>query len=156
MKSLGKGIIIRNFRKCVCSLIKTPSFELIILFKKLNKKIESTAMIRNRVGLAFNAYNHSLGRHPLMTKMMTSAVLFSLGDWLCQRTEAAFCGSTPAKHTEGETRSNWDMNRTLRQGLIGGLFLSPGLHYFLTRVMTCATFPSLSRATNIGLRVGLH
>jgi len=40
--------------------------------------------------------------------------------------------------------------------MIGGLLLSPGLHVFLTRVMSHANFPSFSRASNIGLRVGIH
>mmetsp|Transcript_9144 Transcript_9144/g.12447 ORF Transcript_9144/g.12447 Transcript_9144/m.12447 type:complete len:209 (-) Transcript_9144:352-978(-) len=44
----------------------------------------------------------------------------------------------------------------MRQGMIGGLLLSPGLHFFLTRVMSRAVFPSLSARANIGLRVAIH
>mmetsp|Transcript_29495 Transcript_29495/g.36587 ORF Transcript_29495/g.36587 Transcript_29495/m.36587 type:complete len:178 (+) Transcript_29495:380-913(+) len=44
----------------------------------------------------------------------------------------------------------------MRQGMIGGLLLSPGLHFFLTRVMPRAVFPSLSARANIGLRVAIH
>jgi hypothetical protein len=40
--------------------------------------------------------------------------------------------------------------------LIGGLLLSPGLHFFLTKVMTKVNFASLSRAANIGVRVSVH
>ena len=34
--------------------------------------------------------------------------------------------------------------------------LSPGLHFFLTRVMTQCVLPGRSRAANIALRVGVH
>ena len=34
--------------------------------------------------------------------------------------------------------------------------LSPGLHFFLTRVMSKCVFPTLSHATGIGLRVAVH
>ena len=51
---------------------------------------------------------------------------------------------------------NWDVSRSLRQGAIGGLMLSPGLHFFLTRVMSRLTFPGYSNAMRIGLRVAIH
>ena len=44
----------------------------------------------------------------------------------------------------------------MRQGVIGGLMISPGLHLFLTRVMPHVVFPNLSKLTNIGLRVAFH
>lgn len=34
--------------------------------------------------------------------------------------------------------------------------ISPGIHFFLSRVMSRVQFPSLSRTWNIGLRVGVH
>jgi len=40
--------------------------------------------------------------------------------------------------------------------MIGGILLSPGLHLFLTGVMSKVTFPTLSRASNIAIRVGVH
>ena len=45
----------------------------------------------------------------------------------------------------------------MRQGLIGGLLLSPGLHFFLTRVMAKLAFPaSFSNFSRIGMRVAVH
>ena len=34
--------------------------------------------------------------------------------------------------------------------------LSPGLHFFLTRVMTRMVFPNFSRMAAIGMRVAIH
>ena len=51
---------------------------------------------------------------------------------------------------------DWDIQRTIRQGTIGGLMLSPGLHLFLTRVMSRCVLTGYARATGIGLRVAIH
>ena len=96
--------------------------------------------------------------------MLTSAALFSLGDFICQKTEIALSPrrQTPDTHQNNSSGANssltksWDAGRTFRQGMIGGLLLSPGLHVFLTRVMSRVAFPTLSYASNIGLRVGIH
>ena len=128
-------------------------------------------MIRNSLTLATNAYKTRLEQNPLRTKMITSACLFSLGDFLCQKTEGCIKRKKQVLSSESSniinyentdatlsllTQGEWDKSRTLRQGMIGGLMLSPGLHFFLTRVMTRAHFPSLSRAANIGARVAIH
>jgi len=120
-------------------------------------------MFRLGLNYACAAYKQRLEQRPLQTKMMTSAALFSFGDFVCQKTEATLCRrETPDKQQNFQSGANssltqqWDASRTLRQGMIGGLLLSPVLHVFLTRVISRATFPSLSRATNIGLRVGIH
>ena len=117
------------------------------------------------------AYKQQLEAHPLRTKMATSACLFSFGDFICQKTEAAYKCRCSTEKTKSDdfitTKKNlpfslsmltqdWDMQRTMRQGVIGGLMLSPGLHFFLTRVSAKCVFPSLSRATGIGLRVAVH
>jgi hypothetical protein len=49
----------------------------------------------------------------------------------------------------------WDKMRTLRQGLIGGLVLSPGIHLFHTRFMSKLTFSRMSFMGGILARVGI-
>jgi len=41
--------------------------------------------------MACSAYQRRLEQRPLQTKMVTSAALFSLGDFICQKTEASIC-----------------------------------------------------------------
>jgi len=118
----------------------------------------------NRV---YNAYTVRLETNPLRTKMLTSAFLFSVGDFLCQRAEAS-CKKCPTQVVEEKTtvalknnsadfKFSWDKHRTMRQGLIGGMMLSPGLHFFLTRVMARLAFPaSYSNFSKIGMRVAVH
>ena len=129
-------------------------------------------MIRYGFNVACSAYKHRLEARPLQTKMLTSAALFSFGDYICQRAEASLCRPCESKalssqdEAAGATRNDgsltnekanwWDTSRTIRQGMIGGLLLSPGLHFFLTRIMSRANFPSLSYRANIGMRVGIH
>ena len=120
-------------------------------------------MFRRGVNTVCSAYQRRLEQRPLQTKMLTSAALFSLGDFICQKSEAAICSDREKKdnlndspYQNGSLTSNWDSSRTLRQGMIGGFLLSPGLHLFLTRVMSRVNFPSLSRTSNIGIRVGVH
>ena len=103
-----------------------------------------------------NAYSTSLKTNPLRTKMLTSACLFSMGDYLCQKAEQK-CKPAPTLSTTTTTMApEWDSGRTARQGLIGSVMLSPGLHFFLTRVMTKCVLPGRSQAANIALRVGVH
>ena len=126
-------------------------------------------MIKYGLMTVTSGYKRQLETHPLRTKMATSAFLFSLGDFLCQKTEAAYkCRCQQLKKTssnESEKMNgsifsmltrDWDKSRTMRQGMIGGLMLSPGLHFFLTRVMTRCVLPSYSKIANIGLRVAVH
>ena len=51
---------------------------------------------------------------------------------------------------------NLDKSRSMRQGLIGGLVLSPYLHLFFTRIMNKLTFERLSRMRGIFARVAIH
>ena len=129
-------------------------------------------MIRYGFNTACSAYKHRLEARPLQTKMLTSAALFSFGDYICQRAEATLCPPCKSKalssqdEVGGATRNEgsltdekndwWDSSRTIRQGMIGGMLLSPGLHFFLTRIMSRAVFPSLSYRANIGMRVAIH
>lgn len=119
------------------------------------------------------AYKRQLESNPMRTKMLTSATLFSLGDIICQKTEQALKGckakkqlkpSAPASEITQKPSSllsqpsqhHWDKSRTLRQGTIAFFLLSPGLHLFLTKVMTKVTLKGYSRAASIGIRVGVH
>lgn len=110
-------------------------------------------LVKNTLNRAYNAYTVRLERNPLRTKMLTSAFLFSVGDFLCQKAETSFRKCPDQTHTSFDQNSDkkdrlddlkfcWDKHRTMRQGLIGGLLLSPGLHFFLTRVMARLTFPA--------------
>lgn len=80
----------------------------------------------------FNLYKNQLTTNPLRTKMITSFSLFTMGDALCQRFERGRCSTLKSV----EDGFKWDMGRSLRQGVIGGLFLSPYLHAFFTRVVS--------------------
>ncbi len=152
-------------------------------------------MLKQKLTLMTSAYKNQLKTQPLRTKMLTSAALFSVGDYCCQQVESKiksrqqkkqsailrdtgteFSGkvskdqkksintlltndeisrsSTPTTSTH--KKHDWDQSRTVRQGIIGGLLLSPGLHFFLTRVMTKVNFAQLSRPANIGIRVSVH
>ena len=113
-------------------------------------------------------YKRSLVSNPLATKMTTSATLFALGDFICQKTEFSLkkpkkSEQTIAVNTIRKENTNaqrhtfsWDKHRTLVQAALAGFFLSPGLHFFLTRVMVKVALPGYSNATNIALRVFVH
>merc|ERR1711971_1127269 len=88
----------------------------------------SNNMFRRGVNYACSAYRQRLEQKPLQTKMLTSATLFSLGDFFCQRAEAAFGGarnniSSDCNQNFGKDRSSadgslttspWDYSRTMR------------------------------------------
>lgn len=153
-------------------------------------------MLKQKLTLMTSAYKHQLKTQPLRTKMLTSAAVFSLGDYCCQQVESKIKSRQQKKSailrddssstefskkasrdqktsitslltnetsrsattapTTTQDKHDWDQSRTVRQGIIGGLLLSPGLHFFLTRVMTKVNFAQLSRPANIGIRVSVH
>ena len=45
-------------------------------------------MFKYCLSVPITAYKHQLEVHPLRTKMATSACLFSLADFICQKSEA--------------------------------------------------------------------
>ena len=47
-------------------------------------------MLKNGLTKLSCAYKQQLEAHPLRTKMATSACLFSFGDFICQKSEAAY------------------------------------------------------------------
>ena len=115
------------------------------------------------------AYKRQLESNPMRTKMITSATLFSIGDVITQKTEQLLKDCKAKKQlpapkptasmsvpTLSQPTFEWDKSRTIRQGTIAFLLLSPGLHLFLTRVMTKVVLPGCSKAANIGLRVSVH
>ena len=64
---------------------------------------------------AWQSYNHVLATHPVVTKAVTSAVVYSLGDAIAQKSE------------KGGT-AELDVARILRSGLAGGLGHGPLSH----------------------------
>jgi len=97
------------------------------------------AMVR-RLGRLYSGWLHQA---PLLTKALTSAALFGVGDRIAQRSEAqareAAVGSASSgelaiiaaaeekEHAEGEFLSA-SVSRTLRMMVWGGCFLAPTLH----------------------------
>ena len=106
---------------------------------------------------------------------MTSIVLWSSGDILCQaflhRFNASSTSSRPQiNQSNGKAMaesdinqsycnqktsfwSSWNHERTFKQGFIGGLLLGPSLHFFFTRIIPRVTFPNRSHAFNVFMRV---
>ena len=59
----------------------------------------------------WGSYNQSLQKHPLLTKTITAAVGFSIGDVVAQLST--------------EPKRNYNLTRTLRMGAFGLLFAGP-------------------------------
>ena len=89
------------------------------MFKTTSKAVQQSILQK----LA-NGYKKQLEQHPLRTKMATSAFLFSFGDFLCQKTEAAYkcrCKTQSEKSESSKIRNvssmltqDWDVRRTMR------------------------------------------
>lgn len=54
------------------------------------------------------------------------------------------------------SKFEWNKERTLCQGLIGGAILSPGIHLFVTRVMQRLNFSGWNYLAGIAARVSIH
>lgn len=118
-------------------------------------------------------YQQQLTANPLRTKMLTSIILWSSGDILCQAFIHRMANRNVAKSklnnenshsSETEPKKNdidqnngfmsiWNRDRTLRQGFIGGLLLGPSLHFFFTRIIPRVKFPRHSHGFNVFMRV---
>jgi len=82
-------------------------------------------MIKYGLSAFAAGYKRELEAHPLRTKMATSALLFSFGDYFCQKSEAAYksrCQPKDSIKSEELNRTSlfnmltqdWDMKRTIR------------------------------------------
>jgi hypothetical protein len=63
---------------------------------------------------------------------------------------------TKPVQTSSSYQSNFDYQRSVRQGILGGAMISPGVHFFVTRIVPKLTVPHWSTLQNVLLRVGVH
>lgn len=63
-------------------------------------------------------YNDWLSKHPILTKSITSGVLFGVGDWMAQRIE----------QRKRKEKQPHDLHRTLRMMIWGGVLFAPVGH----------------------------
>ena len=72
-------------------------------------------------------YNQLLEKHPLATKIISSAVIFALGDIICQ---------TVIEKKTFKNGFNW--KRTMVMTSVGSLYTAPLLHFWYARVVKVA------------------
>eukprot|EP00742_Colponemidia_sp_Colp-10_P005479 GILJ01005854.1.p1 GENE.GILJ01005854.1~~GILJ01005854.1.p1 ORF type:complete len:183 (-),score=11.13 GILJ01005854.1:269-817(-) len=76
-------------------------------------------------------YSRLLTSHPLLTKSVTSGVLFAVGDVMAQGIEK---------------QPRWNWRRTYRLGLIGGAFAGPSLHMWYGTLAKVIPSPTMQGA----------
>lgn len=76
----------------------------------------------------FQIYTRLLDKYPLMTKMLTSGVLFSFGDVITQL-------STLNLHSVIDKKPKIDLKRNLNLFLVGSTYVGPLLHLWYCKLL---------------------
>ena len=82
-----------------------------------------TVTLAAAVAATVDWYTCQLGAHPVVTKIVTSALLGICGDSICQHLERR---ATSA----GKTWGGWNYRRTLIFTAVAGLYLAPATHFW--------------------------